>query len=315
MQIKKPKSIKRLRPARVLFPLATCSVVLVLFSAVVYALAVPGALTGDPENGNTSFFGSLFGATNADASSDIPEGDEGGPISSGGISEGGSFTPAALPAAPTLGTAVLGTVDSVVGETISQSGGTIQVINPGDSSNSSQNQDQNQNNNQNQGQDQNQPSQEQPAEKPSVFDAETEEGFHEYIVKSFSYLSSYYQDLYNGYNKIYADWSAGMGTNARSYPDNPDSIIALCEKRKAEALQCSYNGTKITADSKWYKKYKEVCQLYDYLIDAGQLLREFNGGHTQEYAANRLAAYKSKTGYDSPMNRFTTNYLEVGSNL
>lgn len=314
MRTKKSKSLKRLRSARVLFPLATCSVALVIFSAVVYALAVPGALMGDPSDGNNSIFSSLFSSASADTSNDAPVQGQDGTALPGGTSEDGSFTPAALPAAPTLGTAVLGTVDSVVGETISQSGGTIHVTNPEGSSNPSQDQNQN-NNDQNQGQDQNQPSQEQPAEKPSVFDAETEEGFHEYILKSFSYLSSYYQDLYNGYNKIYADWNAGLGTSAHSRPDYPENTIALCEKRKAEAQQCSYNGKQITSDSKWYKKYKEVCQLYDYLIEAGQLLKDFNGGHTQEYAANKLAAYKSRTGYDSPMNKFTTNYLEVGSNL
>lgn len=314
MRTKKPKSLKRLRSARVLFPLATCSVALVIFSAVVYALAVPGVLMGDPSDGNNSIFSSLFSSASADTSNDASAQGQDGTVLPGGTSEDGSFTPAALPAAPTLGTAALGTLNSVVGETISQSGGTIHVANPEGSSNPSQDQNQN-NNDQNQGQDQNQPSQEQPAEKPSVFDAETEDGFHEHILKSFSYLSSYYQDLYNGYNNIYADWNAGLGTSARSYPDYPENTIALCEKRKAEAQQCSYNGKQITSDSKWYKKYKEVCQLYDYLIEAGQLLKDFNEGHTQEYAANKLAAYKSKTGYDSPMNKFTTNYLEVGSNL
>ena len=87
------------------------------------------------------------------------------------------------------------------------------------------------------------------------------------------------------------------------------------QKRKTEAQQCSYNGKRIASDSKWYKKYKEVCQLYDYLIEAGQLLKRFQWGPYAEYAANKLAAYKSRTGYDSPMNKFTTNYLEVGSEL
>ncbi len=70
MRTKKPKSLKRLRSARVLFPLATCSVALVIFSAVVYALAVPGALMGDPSDGNNSFFSSLFNSASVDTSND-----------------------------------------------------------------------------------------------------------------------------------------------------------------------------------------------------------------------------------------------------
>ena len=72
-------------------------------------------------------------------------------------------------------------------------------------------QDQNQNNNQNQGQD----SQIQPAEQAPVFDAETEDGFHEHSLNSYSQLSHYYEELRNGYYDLYADWAAGKGTSAR----------------------------------------------------------------------------------------------------
>lgn len=306
MQTKKPKSLKRLRSTHVLFPLATCSVALVIFSAVVYALAVPGVLMGDSSEGNNSFFSSLFNSASANTSSDASiEGQEGTALL-GGTSEDGSFTSAVLPAAPTLGTAALGTLNSVVGETVSQSGGTIHVTNPEGSSSPSQNQNQN-NNNQNQGHD----SQIKPAEQAPVFDAETEAGFHEYILNSYSQLSYYYEELCKGYNNLYADWAAGKGTSASCGSINPQYYLATCDKKRIEAQNCVYKGKQITSDSKWYDEYTKVWRLYEKLVNASSLLKEFNGGCTQEYAAKRLAVYKSSTGYDSPMDEFAQNYPKV----
>lgn len=310
MRTKKPKSLKRLRSACVLFPLVTCSVALVIFSAVVYALAVPGALMGDSSDGGNSIFSSLFSSASADTPNDASAQGQEGAALPGGASEDGSFTPAVLPAAPTLGTAALGTLNSVVGETISQSGDTIQVTNPGGSSNPSQDRNQN-NNNLNQGQDQNQPSQEQPVEKPSVFDAETEAGFHEHILNSYSQLSHYYEELCKGYNNLYADWAAGKGASACCGSVDPQYYLSTCDKKRIEAQNCVYKGKQITSDSKWYDEYTKVWRLYENLVNASSLLKEFNGGCTQEYAAKRLAVYKSSTGYDSPMDEFAQNYPKV----
>ena len=305
MRTKKPKSLKRLRSARVLFSLATCSVALVIFSAMVYALAVPGVLVSDSSNGTNSILSSLFGSANADISNDASAQGQEEVVQPSGTSEDGSFTPAVLPAAPTLGTAALGTVNSVVGETISQSGGTIQVMNPEGTLNPSQ--DQNQNNNQNQGQD----SQIQPAEQAPVFDAETEDGFHEHILNSYSQLSHYYEELRKGYNDLYADWAAGKGTSARCGSIDPQYYLTICDKKRIEAQNCVYKGKRITSDSKWYDEYTKVWRLYENLVNASSFLKEFNGGCTQEYAAEGLAVYRANTGFDSPMDRFAQNYPKV----
>lgn len=307
MRIKKPKSLKRLRPARVLFPLATCSVALVIFSAVVYALAVPGALMGDPSDGNNSIFSSLFSSASADTSNDASMEGQDGTALSGDTSEGGSFTPAALSAAPTLGSAAFDAVNSAVSETISQSGGTVQVVDPGDPPNSSQNQNQNQSQNKDQGQN----SQIQPAEQAPVFDAGTEAAFHKYILDLYSQISPYYEAIRKGYNNLYADWAAGKGTLARCGSIDPQYYLITCDNKRIEAQNCSYNGKRITSDSKWYDEYTKVWRLYENLVNASSLLKEFNQGHTQEYAAERLAVYKSSTGYDSPLDEFVQNYSKV----
>lgn len=304
MRKKKPKSLKRLRPARVLLPLATCSVVLVIFSATVYALAVPGVFANDSMQDNSSVFSSLFNSANADSSDSASVENQGGSSSGDGLAASGSFTPAALSPSPSLGTAVLNTVGSTVNGTISQSGGEIHIVDTGNASGSSESQDkpQDQNNNQS--------SSDQIEAQAPTFDDETEAAFHAHAVKYYSELSSYYEQLRTGYNNLYAGWAAGKGESARCGVD-PQSILTTCDKKRAQARACVCNGKRIDYDSKWYDEYGKVWQLWEMLVNSASLLREFNEGHTQEYAAERLAVYKSSTGYDSPMDEFAQNYPKV----
>ena len=304
MLTKKFKSLKRLRSARVLLPLATCSVVLVFFSATVYALAIPGALADDSRQGNSTVFSSLFSPVNTNSSDPASSENQDGSDLEGGLAASGSFAPAALSPTPSLGAAVLNTVGSTVNGTISQSGGEIHIVDTGNSSGSSENQ------NKTQDQNNDQSSSGQIAAQAPTFDDETEAAFHAHAVKYYSELSSYYEQLRAGYNNLYAGWAAGKGESARCGVD-PQNILTTCDKKRAQAMECVCNGKRIDYDSKWYDEYSKVWRLWEMLVNSASLLREFNEGHTQDYAAERLAVYKSSTGYDSPMDEFAQNYPKV----
>ena len=290
---------RRIPGSRVMVTLATASIALVFFSATVYASVIPSVLLGTVTD--LPFAGEPFDRT--EASGDRGDAASGGAADAAqavsdeqvfgeGLADAMSTVSTALTGSPTFGA-----LDSFLADAPSQGG------DPSDEGSSSQ-------------PPVGGPSQPgdqtttPPVQEPEqAVDAATEAAIHAHLVQMYAELPSWYDQVCEGYNNLYAT----------IYSDDPSVTHAHCAPTKPRALQSAIDrrrvavgseGPAIPQESKWYSAAQDISTLYNNLVNACSPLWETDG-FLRQSALSHLGRYLDANGKISELAVFESNFPNV----
>lgn len=307
MRMGKTKSPKRLNSARLRLSLATCSVVLVVFSAVVYAVAVPGAFAQNP---NSTLLTSLMGGTVSFDSTEQAGGD--------GTSEstGATMQSASLGAIPTLNqspllAALSPGLESATNQVINDP---IYTVTAGGNETSDNNpvtnpatEEQPSNSS-----DQSQAEQIVTTTQEPVFSEAAEAAFHAQLVKDYEQLQADYNRTCASFSNIYAQVnssSEGWRMINTSPCDTYDFVTEMDRKHAAVGAY-SYNGQRMDENSKWSEAREHLYRCYECLINCGSIIRDL-GGSCKADAPGIIAYNSNDKGEIKELVRFQQHFSQI----
>lgn len=299
------EKLKKFNTVRVKTSLATCSLVLVLFSAVLYTASVPGIFQSNNIPGRL-LSGILSGDIGLGSESSSADGNTEG-MAFAGTADGLTSPAGSLSSSPTfsqgsLSSVVTSMVQAAENESApskgeeSSNGSIIEAIVPEPI-------------------DPNLPSTENKDETEEVAStgmSEEEKGYHDLLVKYYSEAKSYYEQICSGYRNVYAqiESSSSPSTKISAAPFELSVYIKEVESKRVTVLNCSYDGARIGRSSMWYSEYLKVYRLYENLVNAAVILKEIEGKN-RGYAIDRLSYYSDENGKIPPLVKFKQYYADV----
>lgn len=301
--MRKPALLKRFSSSRLLLPLATCSVALVMFSAIVYGAAVAGALSDDSES--SPIFGIFPGAA---AVAEAEPSNELANTAASYSSEGSnaSFLTLMSPMLDTLAPLAMPTAKENGGKqeaTVVSSKPAEESSTPSGSGEAAGSQQK--------------PEQVEAAGSPAsepepVFDAAAEKAFHDHIAKYYAELPSHYYHLCEGLNTAFATLNSTDPDPGFVWvtPVDAAAYRSTLSTKLREVQGCSYKGERITPDSKWYDEYVKVWRLYENLVNVSSMM-DMIRGCTVSMARQQLAPALDGNGKLRDLTEFEQNYPKV----
>lgn len=292
---------RRFHYSRMAFSLAVCSFVLVGFSAVAYALAIPPALS-DVWSVTAQSMGGFGGASGQDggtatgssASQDDPSqnGDEA--QLDGDRADGLSATPSFLSGIPAFISTLEDSIEKVK-DSPQPGGGTASGNEPGSVPSIP-----------NAGDEQQQP------DEPTGLDPAIEAEIHAHLLACFADLEPYYNQVCAGFSNLYATMNDPSRTHVSCAPTNAQALLSACDQGRIRVHAYRYNGSSenILAQSKWYEEAIKLGNCFNDLTNACSVMSEVNG-FTVQNAPGVLAKHLNANGEVVPLVEFRERYAAL----
>lgn len=303
---------RRFNHARMLFSLAVCSLVLVGFSAVAYAMAIPPALSDAWSttaqsialSGGLSAQGGSEGGGSASSQAARSSGED-ATSSDPGLAERSSATLSPLSSIPafisTLESSVEGATEaSQETEATPPDSATPDNATPDDGSGSEQLPDTGS------GEDAPLP------DEQTGLDPAIEAGIHAHLVACSADLEPYYNQVCEGFSNLYATMNDPSLTHVSCAPTDARALLGACDQGRirVHAYDCDGNGAGIPYQSKWYEEASKLGNCFNDLTNACSILEDVRG-FTVEHAPGVLAKYLNADGEVMPLVEFRERYASL----